>query len=60
MQSGAFADAEEVSGAALTLLTTDLDEDAQDIHVFRSRRQEQSLPLGAVKAEPSQRGKLRG
>ena len=60
MQSGAFADPEEVIGAALSLLTEDLDEDAQDMRVSRSRQHEQSIPLDAVKADLIQRGKLRG
>lgn len=60
IQSGAFHDPDEVIGAALEMLTEDLDEDAQDLRVSRSRQQEQGIPLDAVKADLIQRGKLRG
>ena len=60
MQSGAFHDPDEVIGAALESLTEDLDEDAQDVRVSRSRQQETAIPLDVVKADLIERGKLRG
>ncbi len=60
IQSGAFHDPDEVIGAALDLLTEDLDEDTEDLRVTRSRQHEQGIPLDAVKADLIARGKLRG
>ena len=60
MQSGAFHDPNEVIGAALERLTEELDEDAEDVRVSRSRQQEQGMPLDAVKADLIARGKLGG
>ncbi len=60
MESGAFHDTDEVISAALELLTEDLEEDAEDVRVSRSRQHETGIPINAMKADLIRRGKLRG